>query len=49
MDLARVRAVDLDAVDGGGQLLPALYFAFNTSGDTISTDLKTHVVGAREA
>jgi len=40
IDLARVRTVDLDALDTAGQLLPALYFAFNTAGDTVSTNLK---------
>jgi hypothetical protein len=41
IDLARVRTVDLDALTVGGQLLPALYFAFNTAGDTVSANLKT--------
>jgi hypothetical protein len=39
IDLARVRTVDLDALNVGGQLLPALYFAFNAAGDTVSADL----------
>lgn len=38
LDLARIRAVDLDALDEVGHYLPALYFAFNTAGETVSTD-----------
>ncbi|HKE56579.1 MAG TPA: hypothetical protein VKB46_07755, partial [Pyrinomonadaceae bacterium] len=38
LDLARIRAVDLDALDDLGHYLPALYFAFNTGTDTVSTD-----------
>ena len=38
LDLARVRAVDPDALDEVGHYLPALYFACNTSGHTVSTD-----------
>jgi hypothetical protein len=41
IDLARVRTVDLDALGAGGQILPALYFAFNPAGDTVSANLKT--------
>jgi hypothetical protein len=41
LDLARVRAVDPEALDGIGQYLPALYFAVNTAGDTVSTDFST--------
>jgi hypothetical protein len=37
-DLARVRAVDPDALNEVGHYLPAMYFAFNTGGDTVSTD-----------
>jgi hypothetical protein len=37
LDLARIRAVDPDALDEVGHYLPALYFAFNSAGDTIST------------
>ncbi len=33
-----VRPVDPDVLQQAGQLLPALYFAVNLSGDTISTD-----------
>jgi hypothetical protein len=38
LDLARTRAVDPDALNEVGHYLPALYFAVNTAGDTVSTD-----------
>ncbi len=38
LDLARVRAVDPDALDEVGHYLPAMYFALNTAGHTVSTD-----------
>jgi hypothetical protein len=38
LDLARIRAVDPDALDDVGHYLPALYFACNTEGHTVSTD-----------
>jgi hypothetical protein len=38
LDLARIRAVDPNALDEVGHYLPALYFALNTGGDTVSTD-----------
>ena len=38
LDLARIRAVDSDALDEVGHYLPALYFACNVNGDTVSTD-----------
>jgi hypothetical protein len=38
LDLARVRAVDPDALDEIGHYLPALYFAINTANHTVSTD-----------
>ena len=41
LDLARIRAVDSEALDEVGHYLPALYFACNTSGDTVSTDFTT--------
>ena len=41
LDLARIRAVDPDALDEVGHYLPALYFAFNTAGHTVSTDFTT--------
>ena len=41
LDLARIRAVDPDALDEVGHYLPALYFAHNTAGETVSTDFKT--------
>jgi|APLak6261663543_1056040.scaffolds.fasta_scaffold00221_6 hypothetical protein len=41
LDLARVRAVDPDALGEVGHYLPALYFAYNTAGDAVSTDFTT--------
>jgi hypothetical protein len=41
LDLARVRAVDMDALDEVGHYLPALYFAVNNAGQTVSTDFAT--------
>lgn len=41
LDLARIRAVDPDALDEVGHYLPALYFAFNVASDTVSTDFTT--------
>ncbi|HEU4387736.1 MAG TPA: hypothetical protein VFV34_08065 [Blastocatellia bacterium] len=38
LDLARIRAVDPDALDDVGHFFPAMYFAMNTVGDTVSTD-----------
>jgi len=38
LDLARIRAVDPEALDEVGHYLPALYFAFNSVGDTVSTE-----------
>jgi hypothetical protein len=38
LDLARIRAVDPVTLDEVGHYLPALYFAYNTRGDTVSTD-----------
>jgi hypothetical protein len=38
LDLARIRCVDSDALDEVGHYLPALYFAFNISNETVSTD-----------
>jgi hypothetical protein len=37
LELAKIRAVDLDSVQLVGQILPALYFALNLQGATIST------------
>jgi len=51
LDLAKLRAVDPDALGALGHYLPALYFAYNTGGgqvETVSTDfnaaLKTAVM-----
>ncbi|HJU55876.1 MAG TPA: hypothetical protein VJ715_14930, partial [Pyrinomonadaceae bacterium] len=38
LDLARIRAVAPEALDEVGHYLPALYFATNDAGDTVSTD-----------
>ena len=38
LDLARIRAVDPDALNEVGHYLPALYFALNIAGETISAD-----------
>jgi hypothetical protein len=43
LDLARIRAVDPDALGEVGHYLPALYFAYNTAGETVSTDFTTVV------
>lgn len=40
MELAKLRAVDPDALEEAGHFLPALYFATNTAGDTVSTDFQ---------
>lgn len=36
--IAKVRAVDLEALEEAGQLVPALFMASNVAGDTASTD-----------
>ena len=38
LDLAKLRAVDSDALADCGQFLPALCFAFNAKDDAVSTD-----------
>ena len=38
LELARLRAVDGDALGEIAHFLPALYFAFNVEGDAVSTD-----------
>jgi hypothetical protein len=41
LDLAKLRAIDIDALSGLGHYLPVLYFAYNAGGpqvDAISTD-----------
>jgi hypothetical protein len=38
LDLARIRAVDPEALDEIGHYIPSLYFAANSAGDAISTD-----------
>jgi hypothetical protein len=39
LDLAHVRAVDLDSLRGVGHIVPGLFLAFNPAGDTVSTNL----------
>jgi hypothetical protein len=38
LDLARIRAIDPDTLDEVGHYLPAMFFATNLAGDTVSTD-----------
>ena len=38
IDLAKLRAVDAEALNEIGHYLPALFFGFNANGDTVSTD-----------
>jgi IPT/TIG domain len=38
LDLAKLRMVDLDALQEAGQFLPATYFAMNSTGATVATD-----------
>jgi hypothetical protein len=39
-DLATIRAVDVDALESIGHFVPALHFAVNLAGDTVSTDFQ---------
>jgi hypothetical protein len=41
LDLAKIRAVDYHALKDGGQLLPALYFAWNSNNETISANFQS--------
>jgi hypothetical protein len=43
LDLARIRSVDLDSITQVGQLLPALYAAFNPKQETVSVDFLSTV------
>jgi hypothetical protein len=38
LDLAKLRAIDAEALTGTAQYLPALYLAFNAKDDVVSTD-----------
>ena len=38
LDLAKIRSVDLEGLDDLGQIIPALWFAFNPDGQTVSFD-----------
>jgi hypothetical protein len=44
LELAKLRMVDADALGGLGQLLPALYLATNSEGDTVSAPLERNRV-----
>jgi hypothetical protein len=39
LEIAKIRAVDLDSLADGGEILPALYFPFNPHKDTFTVDL----------
>lgn len=41
LDLARIRAVDPDALGEIGHFLPAIFLSFNAAGHTVSTDFST--------
>ena len=41
LELTKIRTVDLDSVQEVGQILPALYFALNLHGATVSTNFAT--------
>lgn len=43
LDMAKIRAVDLEALQGFGHYLPAIVVAFNPEGATVSSDLLLHV------
>ena len=45
LDLAKLRLVDIDALADGGALVPAAWFAYNTRGDTVSTDFTAALEG----
>ena len=50
LDLAKLRAVDPDALGALGHYLPALYFAYNTGGphdDAISIDFNNSLLTAQ--
>ena len=47
LELAKIRAVDLDSVQEVGQILPALYFALNLEGATASVNFATAKEAAR--
>jgi hypothetical protein len=47
VDLAKMRAVDTEALAGLGQFLPALFFTFNTDNRTVSTDFTRVAVRAQ--
>jgi hypothetical protein len=49
LELTKIRTVDLDSVQEIGQILPALYFALNLQGATVSTNFATTKEFARAA
>jgi hypothetical protein len=49
LELTKIRTVDLDSVQEVGQILPALYFALNLQGATVSTNFATMKEFARAA
>ena len=49
LELAKIRTVDLDSVQEAGQILPALYFALNLQGATVSTHFAVHEESSRAA
>ena len=44
LDLAKLRAVDAESLGEIGHYMPALFFAFNTNDEVVSTDF-THLTG----
>jgi hypothetical protein len=49
LELAKIRTVDPDSVQEAGQILPALYFALNLQGATVSTHFAVHEESSRAA
>jgi hypothetical protein len=49
LELAKIRTVDLDSAQQVGQILPALYFALNLQGATISANFATMEVARASA
>ena len=47
LDLAKVRTIDVDSIQDVGQILPALYFALNLQGATVSMHLLEAVLELR--
>ena len=49
LDLAKVRAVDLEQLEPIAQLIPSIYLAANAGDDTIATILQTRLDPTIEA